>query len=117
MTEFEIDEKLIADLDKLEPGIDDYIARRINHEPFCKVIFWLCIQHRKGNDFVTVKELSQYTKLTRNRAYEILNGLANIGLLWKKVCGTETQYIFELDENKPLIEKYFHQAKKTLKLI
>lgn len=110
------DENIIDEnLEKIEPNIDDFINRRINHIQFAKLLYWLWSKSKK-DDFVYVNELSKFTKLTKNRAYSILNDLCNINLLEKKWTGNMAEYWFVKNGESPLINKYIERAKKMLGL-
>ena len=104
------------DLSKIEPGVEDFVKRRINHIPFAKVIYWLCYQSKK-NDFVYITELAKFMKLTRNRAYDILNDLAGVMLLEKRYKGSMIEYWFVKNDGHLLIEKYLENSKRVLGLI
>lgn len=112
MEEDEIDKNL----DKIEFGLDDFMSRRINHRNFAKIIYWLWTKYKKGDDFVYCNELAKFTKLTKNRAYNILNELTEVHILEKKFTGNLIEFHFVRNGNIPIIEKYIEPIKKLLGL-
>ena len=100
---------------KLEPGIEDFIGRRIHHLSFQKLIYWLGFKS-KDNQFIYASELTKFMKFTYTRAYQSLNDLCNVGLLRKKMTGSLVEYWFEVNGNSPIIIKYVERAKKLLGL-
>jgi len=106
----EDEEKVI----ELEPSMEDVINRKINHRNFAKMLYWLCIQTNKTN-IIVPKDVMKFLKVTRTRAYQILEDFENIGLIKKR--GTNSVYVeytFITNGNSPLILKYFDKAKKAM---
>ncbi|MEM3075060.1 MAG: hypothetical protein QW727_03925 [Candidatus Pacearchaeota archaeon] len=99
-----------------EPNEEDIINRKIIHISFAKVVLWLCYKSKK-EDMIFVNELRKYLKVSRARAYEILNDFVEIGILDKKVIGNLSEYHFVKNNHHPKIDKYFEKAKKTLGLV
>lgn len=108
----EDDEEIIL---KLEPGIDDFIGRRIYHQSFQKIIYWLDFKSKKS-DFIYSKELSEFMKITVTRSHQILWDLCNIGLMRKNITGGLVEYWFIRNGNIATISKYVDRARKLLGL-
>lgn len=110
------DEKINLNLAKIEPGLDDFIKRRIRHISFAKLLYWLWTQSKK-NDFVYVTDLSRFSKLTSTRSYGILNELCSVNLLEKRYTGNIAEYWFVKNSDHTIIERYIEEAKKSLGLV
>jgi hypothetical protein len=103
-------------IESLEPNSDEFIARRINHRPFAKIIFWLCYKS-KTEDFVYSSELKQFMKFSSSRAYSILRDLCDCKILSKNErTSSLVEFHFIKNGNSPIILKYLIPAKKTLGL-
>jgi hypothetical protein len=112
-SEEEIDETLA----KIEPNVEDYIDRRINHKSFAKIIIWLYSQYVKKQDFVYASELSKFMKFTQTRAYIVLNELCRAGIMRKKEKSSNLiEFYFVMNSEKPIICKFINKAMKTLDL-
>lgn len=112
-----MDEQLESVLDELKGNADEFVFRRIKHIGFSKVIFFLCVRARK-EDFIYAKDLAEFRGISRQGASYILGDLVNVGLL-KKVNRVENMAEFWIkrdDYGKPLLNKYFNCACKTLKI-
>jgi len=111
------DSKIDENLIKLEPTQEEFIDRRINHKNFAKVIYWLCSQYMKKNNFIYASELRKFMKLTQQRAYEILRDLCNAGIMKRSDKSSSfIEFHFVMNSNKPVIFRYLDKAIKTLKL-
>jgi len=104
------------DLLKLEPGIDDFMGRRLHHQSFQKTLYWLDFKS-KSNDFVYANELSNFMKFSSTRAHQILREICVVNLMNKKVVGNLTEYHFVRNGGHTLLSKYVERAKKMLGLI
>lgn len=107
--------KIEENVDKLEFGIEDFISRRIHHNPFQKIYHWLWYKSQK-EDFIYMNDLARYTKLSKPRAYNILNELCEVGFLTKKFKGNLVEYWFVKNSNVPLLNKYIDKIKELLDL-
>lgn len=114
--------EIISDMEKLEgqvfsqrPNEEDAINRRIHHNPFANAILWLCYQ-AKNVDFITATDFRKHFRISQPRAYQILNGFVEIGILSKKYVGNLVEYWFVKNGDSPKILKYLEKAKKTLGL-
>lgn len=103
-------------LSQLEPNMDDWVDRRIHHINFAKIVYWMCLQTRKG-DFIYPKELYKFLKTSGSHTYNLLMSMVNIGLLHKKYTGNLVEYHFVKNGGNPLIENYLDKAKRTLGLV
>lgn len=109
--------KIAEHLETLEPTQDEFIERRISHRNFAKVIYWLCSQHLKKNDFVYASELRTFMKLTQQRSYEILRDLCNANIMRRNEKNSSLiEFHFVMNSNKPVVFKYLNKAMKTLGL-
>ena len=105
---------LLHALDDISPDVEEFINRRINHINFSRTIFWLCVKSRV-DDFICARPLSEFLKVSMQRSLSILNDLTMAKLLLKKYPTSNlTEFWFILEEGKPIIQKYFDRAKKTL---
>jgi len=118
MEEIKIDKnELEKNLSKLEPTQEEFIERRINHKSFAKLIYWLCAQYLRKNDFIYVSELTRYMKYSQPRAYTVLRELCNIGILKRnEKTSNLVEFHFVKNGNTPVVFKYFKKAKKVLDL-
>ena len=108
------DDILLDALDDISPDVEEFINRRINHINFSRTIFWLCVKSRV-DDFICARPLSEFLKVSMQRSLSILNDLTMAKLLLKKYPTSNlTEFWFILEEGKPIIQKYFDRAKKTL---
>jgi len=110
-------EKIEEHLKSIEPTQEEFIERRINHRSFAKLIYWLCSQYLRKNEFIYVSELTQFMKYSQPRAYTVLRELCNVGLLTRNEKSSNlVEFHFVLNDTKPIIFKYLKRAKKTLNL-
>ncbi len=101
-------------LEDISPDKEEFINRRINHINFARTIFFLCVKSRK-EDFVYARPLSEFLKVSMQRALTILGDLAMAGILKKKYPTSNlTEFWFVVENGKPVIQEYFERAKKTL---
>ncbi len=108
-------EKMENQLSEIEPTMDDVINRRINHIPFAKTIFWLCLKSNR-EDFFYLKELASFLKTSPSHVFNTLKSFIDIQILKKMSTGNLTEYHFIRNGNSPIILKYLDRAKKTLGL-
>lgn len=109
--EEDILEEALADI---SPDREEFINRRINHINFARTIFWLCVKSRK-EDYVHARPLSEFLKVSMQRALNILGDLAMAGILRKKYPTSNlTEFWFIIEKGNPVIQEYFERAKKTL---
>jgi len=102
-------------IENISPTIEDFMARRINHIPFAKVVCWLSFMGKK-QDFIYTSELSNFNKSSTSHSHNILRCLCKVGLLFRKQVGSLVEYHFCKNGDSNLIDKYIDIAKKTLDL-
>lgn len=100
-------------LEKIKPGEQEFIGRRIKHKSFAKMIIWLDYQSRV-TDFIYSTDLAKFLAVSRTRAYEILRELCSINLMLRKNEGAFAEFWFVNNDHTPKIRKYIEIARKTL---
>lgn len=110
----EIEDAFLEVLQDIKPDVDEFINRRINHINFARVIFWLSVKSRK-EDFFYARELSKFIRLSLGRVHHILNELVENNVLRKRFpTDNLVEFWFVKDNEIPVVQKYFENAKKTL---
>ncbi len=103
-------------LEQIEPSMDDFINRRINHMNFARIVFWLCVKSRTES-FFYARELSKFIRLSLGRVHHILTELVENKILRKRFpTDNLTEFWFVKNKEVPVIHDYFNKAQKTLKL-
>lgn len=101
-------------LEDISPDREEFINRRINHINFARTIFFLCVKSR-NEDFIYARPLSKFLKLSMQRSLSILNDLTTAEILTKKYPTSNlVEFWFVIEKGRPVIQRYFERAKKTL---
>lgn len=116
MIKKELKEELDELLEEIRPSSEEQIIKRIKMGSFAKVIIWSCVSSGES-DFLCVRDLSKFMRISLQRARYILEDMVKFDLLRRnKLSGCSVDYYFTYDEKSGKIKmiKYFDLARQTL---
>lgn len=103
-------------LEEIRPLAKDQISKRIKNGSFAKVIIWCCVNSSE-NDFLCVRDLAKFMRISLQRARYVLEDMVKFDLLKRnKISGCSVDYYFSINNitGRPKVYDYFEEARNML---